>query len=159
MYNPNEFNLSTKEITDRIAKKESYKPFISKSFPAQNVIERHFLYGKMVDLVEDLRSFVYLQKDSNNQLIDCIFDDFVFDGMLSYYDSAFNKEFETCYIQLHSPSLYCQIRNYITESFVGIHKRHDIQKITISGHTYGGAIGAIAALDIAEQLEELSIKV
>ena len=190
------------------------KVIISKSFPAQNVIERHFLYGKMVDLVEDLRSFVYLQKDINNQLIDCIFDDFVFDGMLSYYDSALkeqgtfsgyrlfdpnekelvilignlheyvaagylfeihpkttirwtsktlnaskevidvdmevynaynrghenNKEFETCYIQLHSPSLYCQIRNYITESFVGIHKRHDIQKITISGHTYGGAL-------------------
>ena len=57
MKNPNEFNLSTKEITDKIAKKESYKSLILKSFPDKNKITQFEIRNAIASYVRSLMPF------------------------------------------------------------------------------------------------------
>lgn len=57
MKNPDEFNLSTKEIETKIAKKEGYKSLISKSFPGKNEITQFEIRNAIASYVRSLMPF------------------------------------------------------------------------------------------------------
>ena len=57
MKNPNEFNLSTKEITARITQQEAYKSLIAKSFPDKKEITPFEIRNAIASYVRSLMPF------------------------------------------------------------------------------------------------------
>lgn len=57
MKNPNEFDLSTKEITARITKQQFYKPLLAKAFPKKNEITPFEIRNAIASYVRSLMPF------------------------------------------------------------------------------------------------------
>lgn len=57
MKNPNEFNLSTKEITSRITRQENYKSLLSKSFPDKKEITPFEIRNAIASYIRSLMPF------------------------------------------------------------------------------------------------------